>query len=241
MQMTLTINRETLGPIQVDRLKELEVVIERGCKTFLEVAAALLEIRDQRLYRASHSTFDTYCRERWGWGRVHAFRLIQAAEVVKMLPRGNKPKTERQARALVGLEPEQVKVIGERVKFATATAGDVRAAVQRVTKKADAVPKATATTADDGARLAKFKARLLQDVRDDVLRAVDNWPARESKLELYINLVMLADEVYPEGAEDAHPRATPETFRKCAAAMAAELAPEPEPVENVIGSAEARP
>ena len=85
-------------------LGECEAVIERGLKTFCEVGEALLAIRDGRLYRATHSTFDDYCRERWGFSRVRAHQLIEATKVIEnlsLLPLGNKlPETERQARPL---------------------------------------------------------------------------------------------------------------------------------------------
>ena len=49
-------------------------------------------------------TLEDYCRERWGMSRVHAHRQIEAAKVASnLLPTGNIPTTERQARPLVGL------------------------------------------------------------------------------------------------------------------------------------------
>ena len=44
---------------------------------------ALMEIRDGRLYRAEFGTFEEYCNQRWGWERAHAYRLIDAAQVVE--------------------------------------------------------------------------------------------------------------------------------------------------------------
>ena len=84
-------------------LPELEAVIERGLTTFVEVGTALKEIRDRRLYRDSHNTFDTYCRERWRLSRAHAYRLIEAAEIGSQLsPMGDTPPptNERQVRDL---------------------------------------------------------------------------------------------------------------------------------------------
>jgi ParB family chromosome partitioning protein len=91
------------------RLAELETVIERGMQTFLEVGNALMEIRDQRLYRETHATFEAYCRERWGWTRQHANRQIQAARMAEVLePMGPIPENERQARAILeSLPPEE--------------------------------------------------------------------------------------------------------------------------------------
>lgn len=92
--------------ITVQRLIELEVTIERGLGTFVEVGNALLEIRDSRLYRDSHGTFEDYCRERWGMVASRARQLIAAAEVTSNLQSVTNvtlPLTESVSRPLVGL------------------------------------------------------------------------------------------------------------------------------------------
>jgi hypothetical protein len=61
-------------------LKAHEGVIERGLNTFIEVGNALFAIREERLYRESHKTFEAYCQERWGKTRDWAYRLIRSAE-----------------------------------------------------------------------------------------------------------------------------------------------------------------
>ena len=43
---------------------------------------ALLEIRDSRLYRTSHGTFEDYCGEKWQIERRRAYQLMDAAQVV---------------------------------------------------------------------------------------------------------------------------------------------------------------
>ncbi len=122
--------------IIANKLFECEQVIERGLNTFVEVGAALLEIRDNRLYKDNYSTFEEYCRERWGMVRRQADRLIQSAEVAENLrPIGLIPANEAQARPLVGLLPEQqVQVWQEAIE--TAPEGKVTAAhVQEVVRK----------------------------------------------------------------------------------------------------------
>lgn len=85
-------------------LSELEIIIERGLNTFVEVGQALLEIRAGRLYHeAGYTSFDDYCRERWGFSRIHAHRQIEAAQVAGLLPIGNTPANEAQARELTPL------------------------------------------------------------------------------------------------------------------------------------------
>lgn len=89
-------------------LYQLEEVITQGLNTFVDVGSALLEIRDKRLYRADYSTFEDYCRERWGWARSYANKLISASEAVNNLGTivPKLPTTESQARPLTTLEPE---------------------------------------------------------------------------------------------------------------------------------------
>jgi hypothetical protein len=93
---------------EAQRLAELEVVIERGLQTFVEVGNALAEVRDKRLYRQTHRTFELYCRERWGFSRQHAYRQMYAARLVSMSPTGDIPATERQARALLAARRQPI-------------------------------------------------------------------------------------------------------------------------------------
>lgn len=98
-----------------ERLVELEHVIERGLNTYADVGAAIQEIRDSKLYRGTHGTFEEYCRDRWGWGKAYAYRQIDAAQTAQILsPIGDKPSTEGQARELAPLvkqDPEKAKEV----------------------------------------------------------------------------------------------------------------------------------
>jgi hypothetical protein len=134
--------------IQVDRLCELEAVIQRGLASFVEVGNALLEVRESRLYRAEHATFEDYCKERWGMDRRYANRIIEAVEVANLLgPMGPIPESERQARELVPLkaEPAKLREAWQAVQSSGApiTAAAVREAVIKVlpTKAASPAPK----------------------------------------------------------------------------------------------------
>jgi hypothetical protein len=91
------------------KFNDLEGIIEAGLKTFVEVGAALSIIREQRLYRATHGDFETYCEERWGWNDRRASQLIQASDVVQGLSTivGTVPANEAQARELVPVPEEK--------------------------------------------------------------------------------------------------------------------------------------
>jgi len=91
------------------QLEECEEIIGRGLSTFFDVGSALLNIRDKRLYRGAHKTFEMYCRERWGIGRSYAWRLIGAAVRLNLLPAGQgllRPLNEFQIRPFLKLAPE---------------------------------------------------------------------------------------------------------------------------------------
>ncbi len=60
------------------RLFELERQVE---ESFYRAGIALKEIRDSRLYRMTHPTFEEYCRERFGFERRYPYQLIDAAIV----------------------------------------------------------------------------------------------------------------------------------------------------------------
>lgn len=120
---------DALAVVEQNQLEQLEERISAGLQTFVEVGSALMEIRDKKLYRQWHTTFEDYCRERWGMERRYAYRLIDAAEVVQNVSRGTHslPASERQARPLTRLEPgRQAEAWGEAV--ATAPNGRVTAA-----------------------------------------------------------------------------------------------------------------
>lgn len=75
---------ESLEAAEEARMVRLERTIERALKVAVEVAGkisgeALATIRDERLYRATHSTFEAYVTERWKLSRAHAYRMIDVA------------------------------------------------------------------------------------------------------------------------------------------------------------------
>jgi hypothetical protein len=73
------------APRVVERLAELEVIIERALQTYFEIGKALHEIREERLYRVRGlGTFEDYCRERWGWNsRQVPYNYIAASRVAE--------------------------------------------------------------------------------------------------------------------------------------------------------------
>src|ERR671933_1531060 len=115
------------------RLHELEQVIEQGLQTFRQVGEALLEIRDRRLYRAEHSTFEAYLAARWGMARRTGYTYIEAAHVAASVPT-SAHLTLSLAAELAKLAPEEQRqlagiVAGMSVKEARALIRDHQAAI----------------------------------------------------------------------------------------------------------------
>src|ERR1700677_3843130 len=99
-----------LTEIEKGQLEESERTLERGLGTFYEVGNALLTIRESRLYRLTHSSFERYCLERWNIGRSYAWRVIGAAERLNLLPKdqtASRPTNEFQVRPFLKLAAKE--------------------------------------------------------------------------------------------------------------------------------------
>lgn len=94
-----------LTPAELMTLAECEAAIERGLRAYIEAGQACARIRDGRLYRASHSNFETYCRERWDFVASRARQLIAAAQVAETVTNVTlpAPRSEGVARELMTL------------------------------------------------------------------------------------------------------------------------------------------
>jgi hypothetical protein len=105
------VTNEPLSIEEKKKLWDLELIIERVRKPFLEAADAFLKIRDQRLYREKFATFEEYCRVRWGFGRRRADQIIQTARLLQYIPPEERKQiaTERAARKVVQIAKESAK------------------------------------------------------------------------------------------------------------------------------------
>jgi hypothetical protein len=101
---------------------QLERKVERS---FYECGKALMELRNKRLYRSTHKTFEQYCQSRFSFTRRNVNYLIAGSEVVDNLLAGTNdsqiqieddlgticsqilPTNECQVRPLTKLEPDQ--------------------------------------------------------------------------------------------------------------------------------------
>jgi hypothetical protein len=121
------------------RLADLEHVVEHGQRSFVEVAKALREIRDERLYGAEFGTFDAYCRSRFGMTRRALDYTLAAAAVVDNVRTIvlTVPSSESVVRPLAKLEPdEQRKVWSEATdRWRKPTAAQVTSVVRELFHK----------------------------------------------------------------------------------------------------------
>jgi hypothetical protein len=100
------------------RLAELETVVEQGLQTFIDVGLALKEIRDSKLYRQTHATFENYLDKRWQMSRRTGYKYIEAVGVVQNVPPAAQLSLT-QAAEMASLTPEEQVEIAERVSELT--------------------------------------------------------------------------------------------------------------------------
>ena len=101
------LNNAIMTTTESARLSELESQIESNIAI---VGRALFEIRESRLYRFTHSTFEDYCRERFAMSKTYINMQIQAAAVTDTLTTNGcqtVPASERQARPLAKLPADE--------------------------------------------------------------------------------------------------------------------------------------
>jgi hypothetical protein len=120
----------TLTMSEQEELLDHEAIIEQSQAVFVEVGNALMAIRDERLYRATHESFEAYLHERWpAISKRRGYQLIDSAVIAKTVPIQN----ERQGRALKNVPVEQAKAAFDAASVATngqPTAKAIQAALQ---------------------------------------------------------------------------------------------------------------
>jgi hypothetical protein len=198
-----------VAPLNDEERREFaacEEIIHRGLTSFAEVGRALLEIRNRRLYKESHATFEAYCRNRWQLGRSHAHRKISAAVVVNYLsPIGDNlplPTSEAQVRPLVGLPIQAVKDVWaksvQEAKNGKITASLVaRNAVQWRVGHGDHMPNPSLRMA----KLYKVDRGNFWDLRQSAQAALNNLDAGETKAasEAVQSMLTLIDHMLAHG------------------------------------------
>ena len=119
-----------LTVIEKTELEKLETIINQDMGAFYRVGCALAKIRDSRLYRETHDTFEAYCKDRWEMSKMHAYRLMDSSKVqdaLKSNPLGYLPINERQARPLTKLATAEAQQEAWEMVVETAPEGKITA------------------------------------------------------------------------------------------------------------------
>jgi hypothetical protein len=183
-------NGRALSVTETAKLENLEEVIDGGLKSFIEVGRALMEIRDGRLHRATHTTFADYCQERWGMSENYAFKHMAAAETVNIIERDagctngtELPVNERQVRPLTRLPECQRASAWKEAKEASPNGKPTAAIVEQVVasrlpesdsvddEEAEAKPKKSKT--QDENRWEREAREFLHEFRANVAKVSD--------------------------------------------------------------------
>lgn len=145
------------------RLERLESIIHTAHRYMLQMARALWTIRQKRLYRKDHRTFEDYCQHRWSFTGEQGRRLCQWVEVTQNLrdqdpPIGGMvPLRESHARPLARLTPAQQRTAWRqylRTVPASHSAKAIRQVCEQVARApvAEGLPSPTIGTAAEGAK-----------------------------------------------------------------------------------------
>ena len=106
---------QVISKQEQSQLDQSEERIDSGFKsvenTFRAIGKELMFIRDNKLYRGTHSTFEKYCNERWDKSRRYVNMTIAGESVMQNLEMGTivpktLPTTESQTRPIANYEPE---------------------------------------------------------------------------------------------------------------------------------------
>lgn len=172
---------------QIEEFRRCEEVVQSGLRQFFEVGHALMRIKELKLYRETHSTFEAYLRDRWDYSKAYGYELISAAEVVDNLSAiGGHPINERQVRPLTKLEKEEqlaawhkAAMIAQQKNGGRITARIVEQAIEEVQK--EAADKESGAE-DNGETIQTTEDPEIGKLLDDLRKAVKSLEATARKL-----------------------------------------------------------
>lgn len=128
-----------------ERLATLTATVKRGLVAFAETGTALEEIQRDELWRLEAPTWSEWCRDTLGLTDRRVGQLMDAAKTARTLKEAGckLPSSERVARELSGLKPEQAVEVWQEVTAdddAPSAAKVAKAARSRKPKKAGRKP-----------------------------------------------------------------------------------------------------
>ena len=80
-----SVQKLDLSPLSAYEIEERDELENTVSQAFYVAGMALKVLRDKKLYRETHRTFESYVKERFGFTKAAAYYLISAFEVVNNL------------------------------------------------------------------------------------------------------------------------------------------------------------
>lgn len=155
---------EALTVIERNNLVELESVIQKNLTAFYEVGFALMQIRDNRLYREIYGTFEEYCKSKWDISRPRAYELMKAAEVKENLS-AVADIPERQLRPLTRIkDPEERREVYQK---AVETAPDGKVTAKHIEETVNEYRHTETHVVSDAMTFAGIAISQLERIRQD--------------------------------------------------------------------------
>ncbi|MGK7896743.1 MAG: hypothetical protein AB4372_24795 [Xenococcus sp. (in: cyanobacteria)] len=70
-----------IDPLTIEEESDRLTLEKKVARAFYEAGKALKDLRDRRLYRSTHVTFEEYCRDRFDFTRRRPYQLIEASQI----------------------------------------------------------------------------------------------------------------------------------------------------------------
>lgn len=166
----------------LDRLTELEAVIDDGLAVFMRVGTALQEIKTQQLYKQrGYTSMSAYVKAKWGktrqWANLHTQAVAFVDKLSTTVDVADLPDTEyglRKLRAALGDTPLdvalQVVSVAKHIAKDVAPDGRVSAALVQGVQQALAGIVTTGAIGGEIALSDAFKDTVLEDVAESYKR-----------------------------------------------------------------------
>lgn len=202
---------EDLTPEEEDERCRLELRVE---KSFYECGVALRELRDRKLYRSTHKTFEEYCRDRFALNRSRSYQFIDAACVVDNLSKCPRfvdilPTNEFQCRPLTSLkEKEQQQVWGELLEQTRGKRPTAAQVKKTVKQQKSSTKQSQAEAAPPSIPYTEGDVVMIRGMGDPELRKYDGQWAIAIQINEYSVTVHLGGEdipVRPQFLEEVDP------------------------------------
>ncbi|WP_433563271.1 hypothetical protein ACQP1O_38750 [Nocardia sp. CA-151230] len=187
------------GPLsrtESDQLELCESSIDALRVAFWTAGRALQIVRDGRLYRADHATFDEYVEKRWDMQRSYAHKLIRAWPLAARLHPLAPAINEGQIRELLPVAAAH----GEdaAVTVYTTLAADVKVTAGKLREAVAVLPD----DYDEGTVVQRLRAWLRGDLIEEQTQTPDLFSSAESRLAALTQKVVKGSTDHPIAARE---------------------------------------